>query len=334
LTHGREDVTISDAEAVAQRMIGMPLGVDERIDALRGELRNRGLLSEMETEALLNRLSVTMRGLDLRASRPNAVILLTADAAKRADDLSRVIAGALLGSENRIVSIDFSRFTQPSDITMLVGAAPGYVGYSDSLPIDRVAQMPWTVLLCENVELSDVSVSQVMGQALADGFITQSDGKRVYLSDTVVLLTVSSEVSERRAIGFHTTDAVESIREAVALFLPSQLMDQVDLVCAGTIDQQSDRIRQVEDSTLADLARRYRKYGLDVQYDPTVLAWLLTSSPDANVQDWERLIDEHISPALIPYIAHEDVTERVLLITCDDGTIRVAHQFEPKGGKQ
>lgn len=336
VSHGHETVEISDAEAVARRMIGMPTGVDDRLNALRDELATRGILSESETEALLNRLSVTMRGLDLQVSRPNAVVLLMGEVAKRAGDLCRLVAGALLGSEGRVVSIDFSRFTHPSDVTMLLGAAPGYVGYSDALPIHRIAQMPWIVLLCENIDTADPSVQQVLGQALANGFFTQADGKRVFLSDAVVLLTLSTDVTEHHAIGFHRTPVSESVRETAGSILPSIVADQVDLICSMPVDNTNQGRQWLEGSMLMDLSHRYKKYGIEVRYDPSLVSWLLEQevSEDDGHHNWERLIDDRVSPALIPYVGTKRGTHRLLVVSYADGAVHVTAESTSEGGKE
>lgn len=53
------------------------------------------------------------------------------------------MALSILGSEERVINIDLSSYTHQSDITMIIGSPPGYMGYNDYLPIYRVAQTPW-----------------------------------------------------------------------------------------------------------------------------------------------------------------------------------------------
>ncbi len=152
VTHGKTAVDEQDASTVAERMIGMPLALDDRLKILTVRLAERALLAEDDIQALLNRLQVTMRGMDVRPARPNAVVLLAGDAAGHGSALAEVLAGALFGSETREIAIDLSRFVHPADVTMLVGAPPGYVGYDDAVPLHRLAQTPWCVLRLENID--------------------------------------------------------------------------------------------------------------------------------------------------------------------------------------
>src|SRR5207248_1410728 len=191
--------------------------------------------------------------------------LLTGDAADVAEALGDMIAENLFGSEERVVTIDFSRFVHPADVTSLIGAPPGYVGYSDSLPLHRVQQMPWCVLICQNIDACHPAVREVFTQALADGAVTEATGNRIYLSDSVVLLTISAEAVPVRPLGFQR--AAESraadVRGIVSDAVGDQLVDQVDLICSELPAAQETQRHWIEKYLLSDLSERYGKQGVD-----------------------------------------------------------------------
>ena len=188
LAQNKRAVDVTDAEAVAQRTAGMPLNLGSRLSDLTVQLTDRALLTPADIEMLVSHLQVTLSGLCLRPVRPDAVVLLTGPAVANSEKLAETIAGVLYGSERRVVALDFGRFTSPSDISLLVGAPPGYVGYSDTLPMHRVAQLGWCVVLGTNVHACHPQVLEVFAQALASGYLTESRGRRIYLSDAIVLL--------------------------------------------------------------------------------------------------------------------------------------------------
>lgn len=74
VAQGKKVVEPADAQNVAQRMVGMPLALEERLATLKERLYERALLTDDDAEALLRRFEVTLRGLDLQPSRPNAVV--------------------------------------------------------------------------------------------------------------------------------------------------------------------------------------------------------------------------------------------------------------------
>ena len=125
IAHSKTAVDQTTARTVAQRIVGMPIAIEERESTLREALLERALLTEEEVRSLVNRLRVTMRGLDLRPSRPNAIILLIDEVAENGEAVATAISEALFGAAERVVNIDFSRFTQAHDITMLDRRAAG-----------------------------------------------------------------------------------------------------------------------------------------------------------------------------------------------------------------
>lgn len=313
LTEGHTEVSHADAEAVAQRMVGMPLALGERLGALRETLLERALLPPNQCEQLRSRLEITLRGLDLRPSRPSAVALLTAEAARSSLALAEAIAETLFGSPERVVVVDFSRFAQPHDVSMLLGAPPGYVGYQERLPLDAVAQMPWCVLLCESVDAAHPAVREVLRQALEDGILTDARGKRTYLSDAVVLLTAESETHAQRRLGFadphggdHGRDEgprEAELRSLLAEAVGRELVALSDLVTAGVPHSTEAQRRWLRQRLLGDLAERYRRQGVVLEWEESVVDWLMElRSQSEGRASWERLVDERLSPELIRHL--------------------------------
>ena len=329
VTRGAKAVGQADAEAVAQRMIGMPLSLDVRLAALKSALTGRGLMKPADVGVLVNRLEVTLRGLDVHASRPNAVVLLADEAAQESGSLAAVIAEALYGAAERVVTIDFGRFTEQHDLSMLIGTGPGYVGFDIPLPLHTVAQMPWCVLCCENVDLCHPAVREVLTQALRDGFITDARSRRIFLSDAVVLLTARLPVEQRRAgpLGFGTegqeTRPADGRRRQAEAALGPELASRLDLVCTerpGTTD-----VRAWVRRLLDDVAGRFRSRGLELDWDESVVEWLLKEqTARAGAQELDRLVDDCLLPGLVgllPDAGGEDVKK--VRVKCRNNAIQV-----------
>ncbi len=318
---GRDAVDVTTARLVTERMVGVPVGAEAGREALREQLTRRRLLAAEHIEALLGHLAVALRGLDIRPTRPNVVALLLGDAATEGPALAETIAGCLFGSPERTVTIDLGRFTQAEDVTMLVGAPPGYVGYTDTLPIHRVAQMPWCVVTFENVEACHPQVLGVVVQALSDGFVTESRGRRIYLSDAVVLLTARTALAHHHAIGFAdaarpAATAATDLRQAVADVLGEALVSECDLVCDARADNRQIDKEWVRTQLLDELSHRYRRQGLEVRWDDSAVEWILGQAKACdNRRDWERLIDERVAPLLIGCLpASADAAAKCVLV--------------------
>lgn len=306
VTQSQSTVELADARTVAERLVGMPPDTDTALTHLRQRLPTRTRLDQHSCDRLISRLEVTTRGLDLRPARPNAVLLLAGDAAHAAADLAALLADSLFGSAERVLRLDFSRFVHPADITMLIGAPPGYVGYADSVTLDRLAQTPWCVVLCEQIEACHSTVRDVWTQALADGFLTNSRGKRSYLSDTVTILTAADPLpSAAPRLGFQTTVATEATLDthSLEMMLDPRLLAQVDIIVTRLRPQPEAERSWLRYNLLAGVTARYSRLGLELQWDDTLLDWLMTHyRAMGNQRDWERLLDEQVAPALIRFL--------------------------------
>ncbi len=320
VANGRQSVTLADAKIVAERMVGMPLELATRQEALSQALTARSLMAPDDIQALLHRLAVTLRRLDIRPARPNAVLLLIDEMAGRGLPVAEAIAEGLFGSPDRVVTIDFGRFTESHDITLLLGPPPGYIGYGEALELHKVAQSPWCVLRCENLHSCHPYIRDVLEQGIAEGFLTDSTGKKVYLSDAVVLLTAEVAAHKTHKIGFQQggEKASLSARAVAEQALTPRLVRLCDVVCAQAPRAEETGREWLESHILPEWSGRYVAKGLEVHWDEALVNWLLAQHDlSAGKQDWEHLIDDRLSALLVPYVDEAESGQvKILCVTC------------------
>jgi len=329
VTQGRATVDLEAAQEVAQRMVGMPLALEDRLSELEKQLTAQGLLGKAETTALVNRLQVTMRGLDMRSDRPNAIIMLTRDARENSEMLAEAIARAIYGGEDRVIAIDFARFLHPEDVNLLVGAPPGYIGYTDSLPLHRLGQIPWCVLRFENVDTCHPYIREVLTQAFRDGNLMDGRGKLMHLSDTIVLLTADIQLETQRSMGFFQQPndiGTQDVEKAVRSSLGEDLASQLDLVLFGTHGEEGISPEWLEKNLLSEVAQRYAKQGVHIQWDETLKGWLFEALAHGfSDSDWENWVDHALTPALIDYLPQTRAADKtVVTVKIEDGKLVVS----------
>ncbi|MCC7479334.1 ATP-dependent Clp protease ATP-binding subunit [bacterium] len=335
VSHDAAEITRQSAEIVAQRLVGMPLELGERLRLLDEKLTASGLLAEEQREALLARLGVTLRGLDVRQERPNAVVLMLGEAAAQAAELAELIAQQLFGNGERVVELDFSRMTEDHNISMLIGSPPGYVGYSDELPIHALLQMPWSVVLGTSIEYAHPTIRSVFSQALADGSMLDGRGRNIVFSESVVVLSAGIEPQHGRSIGFKPG----GVQQAEALGLAGLIERELGPALAGQIDIVAGDAPEVEDNhrgwlenqLLPELAARYTRQGLPVRFDASLVEWLLAQEKaETRRQNWERLLDEKIGPLLVERLSQGAGEGDSLVVKFADGALTVAADETPR----
>lgn len=307
LARDKKVLTLEDADTVLQRMMGIPVNIDERLSLLKEKLNNKGFLEPEAVAALLNRLAVTLRGFDIRWSRPNAVILLAGEAATESETLATTLAETLLNDAQRVITMDFGRIVGLQDISMLIGSPPGYVGYKENLPLHKVAQMPWSILRCENVDACHPQALEILRQGLERGFIVDASGKFIYLSDTIVILTASSELEQKQNfIGFiknEKPDPVSAGEKLIERLLGQQFMGLVDLVCTGSRKANGGAASIVKEQILPAIKARYEVYQVILHWDDSLVDWLVSLfHGDETMMAFERRVDEMLTLALLKEI--------------------------------
>lgn len=274
-----------------------------------------------------------MRSLDVEPTRPNAVLLVAGAAGEAPELAAQVVAQTLYGSRERLIQLDMTRFTHPADVTWLTGAPPGYVGHDSALEFHlALAQQPWSVLLLSNVEASHPQAQEVFAQAFRSGFFNDARGRKVYLSDAVVVMTVTTERRTQRQIGFVPTDEAGD-RKAAGLGPELSSLLVPDLVAELDVFWQpeqptADRVQLwLKGWVLPALTERFQRQGLELDWDASVLKWLSEEIfASGDLAQGERLVEDEILPLLIPYLQGPG---KVTLARKTDGTIHI----EPTKGE-
>src|SRR4029077_4835404 len=147
-------------------------------------------------ERLLARLGVSLRGLDARSERPDAVVMLCDGAASGATPLARAIASSIYGRDTAVIDLDLSGLTDDSSVSTLLGSAPGLIG-SDRPPPPppphppphELRRSPWAVLILRGIDVCAVSIRDTIAAALDAGAFTDAMGRRIPLGAAIVILT-------------------------------------------------------------------------------------------------------------------------------------------------
>jgi ATP-dependent Clp protease ATP-binding subunit ClpC len=128
-------------------------------------------------------------------------------------ELAKVLAREVFGSENALVKIDMSEFSEKHTTSRLLGAPAGYIGYDDGGKLtDTIRRQPYSVVLFDEIEKAHPDVFNLLLQILEDGTLTDAKGKKVNFSNTIVILTsnLGSEfMSKESSLGFHASTSNE-----------------------------------------------------------------------------------------------------------------------------
>jgi ATP-dependent Clp protease ATP-binding subunit ClpC len=325
ISEGRSKVLLSDAREVAERAIAIPADIESRLRRISKLLGASGLLRAEDRETLELRLAVTLRSLDLMPLRPNATVLLVSEAAAGARSLAETLADAIVGSPDRVVAVDFGLLTEPWDMRRLLGIAGAKGPPPEELPLEALIEAPWSVLLAENVDGCHPQVRASLTRALSEGYFTDARGRKIYLSDAVVIMSAPSHrVATAIRVGFGPGEPPGEVRSAMAIAFDRELVEQADLVVDRLERDASQAGVTHHEKMLADLVRRYRDRGLEITWDKSLVDWLRAPGQQSRSgKDWREWADRALASALIPHLPQRKPAspKRVIVRQQDDHVV-------------
>jgi ATP-dependent Clp protease ATP-binding subunit ClpC len=265
LSHGRSEVDVATAREAVAAMVGMPLDTADGLAKLAVELRDRALLDPADADRLIARLGVSLRGLDARADRPDAVVMLCDGAAASAGPLSNAIARCIFGRATAIIDLDLSGLTDDSSISTLLGSAPGLIGSDRPLPLHELRRTPWTVVVMRGIDVCAISIRDTVAAALDTGSFTDAMGRRIPLGATIVILTAPTV-----GVGSEAPEAA-----LLAARLGPALVAACDVI-AGSASSAAAAARAtwIRHELLEPLAARLGRAGYPTTFDEAFVTWL------------------------------------------------------------
>ena len=246
-------------------------------------------------------------------------------------ELARVIAKEVFGGDNALIKIDMSEFGEKHNVSRLVGAPAGYVGYDDGGKLtEAVRRHPYSVVLFDEIEKAHPDVFNMLLQVLEDGVLTDGQGNKVKFNNTVVILTSNlgaAEMYDDQEFGFSVrTKADEkklaleyedsknaAMRELKKVMRPELInrLDAIEVFHALTRKQ----VEQIFNNLIEDLKKRLAEKSIGLKLKDEVKDFLIEKGydPKNGARPLRRAIEDYLSSELSEVIINEAVKKGEVL---------------------
>ncbi len=185
--------------------------------------------------------------------------------------LAKKLAEFLFNSDDALIRVDMSEYMEKFNVSRLVGAPPGYVGYEEGGQLtEKVRRHPYSVVLLDEIEKAHPDVFNMMLQVLDEGSLTDGLGRKVDFKNTIIIMTSNIGTRELKdfgaGVGFNTSELTKErsdsvIRKALNRQFSPEFLNRVDdIVTFGALNH--DCILKIVDIELASFYKRVEENGL------------------------------------------------------------------------
>jgi ATP-dependent Clp protease ATP-binding subunit ClpC len=205
-------------------------------------------------------------------------------------ELAKALAEFLLDDETRIVRLDMSEYMERHEVSKMIGAPPGYIGYGEGGQLtEKVRRSPYTVVLLDEVEKAHPDVFNMLLQILDDGHLTDAQGRTVSFRNTILIgtsnLGTESLSPDKRPIGFiqsQTPDYSEArqlvMHEVKKFFKPEFINRLDDTIVFHYLEEQ--HIKQIARMFVDQLVQRMQARDISLAVDKKVIDLLASEGFD------------------------------------------------------
>ncbi|MCH7665419.1 MAG: ATP-dependent chaperone ClpB [Acidobacteria bacterium] len=269
----REEVTEDEIAEIVSKWTGIPvtrLVEGEREKLLRlDEILHRRVIGQTEAVQLVADAVIRARSGIKDPRRPIGSFIFLGPTGVGKTELAKTLAEALFDNEDNLIRIDMSEYMERHNVSRLIGAPPGYVGYEEGGQLtESVRRKPYSVILFDEIEKAHHDVFNVLLQILDDGRVTDAQGHTVDFKNTVIIMT-SNIGSQYLLEGMDENGQIrDSARKAVLAemrshFRPEFLNRIDDIVLFKAL--QLDEIERIVGLQVAELGRRLADHGAQLE---------------------------------------------------------------------
>jgi len=326
----RQEVTEKDVADVVSMMTGIPvqrMAQEEgiRLKGMAQELKSQVIAQDKAIDKMVRAIQRNRVGLK-EPNHPIGVFMFLGPTGVGKTFLAKKLAEFMFGSSDALIRIDMSEYTESFNVSRLIGAPPGYVGYEEGGQLtERVRRHPYSIVLLDEIEKAHGNVFNLLLQVLDEGRLTDGNGRFVDFRNTVIIMTSNAGTRQLkdfgRGIGFASAGngslmlneqdkehARQIVQKALSKQFSPEFLNRLDEII--TFDQLDlEAIKRIIDVELKGLYKRIGELGYKIDLSEEAKAFVAEKGYDVQygARPLKRAIQSYIEDGLSELIVNGEL---------------------------
>ncbi|MBQ8463829.1 MAG: ATP-dependent Clp protease ATP-binding subunit [Prevotella sp.] len=327
-----ERLTVTDAEVsdVVSMMTGVPVqrmaeseGV--RLKGMGAALKSSVIAQDTAIDKMVKAIQRNRVGLK-DPNHPIGAFMFLGPTGVGKTYLAKKLAEQMFGSADALIRIDMSEYTESFNVSRLIGAPPGYVGYEEGGQLtERVRRKPYSIVLLDEIEKAHGNVFNLLLQVLDEGRLTDGNGRFVDFRNTVIIMTSNAGTRQLkdfgRGVGFTAGSvglamnekdrehARSIVQKALSKQFSPEFLNRLDEII--TFDQLDlEAIKRIINVELKPLVKRIEDLGYTIELTDAAKEFVATKGYDVQfgARPLKRAIQNYIEDGICERILDDDIT--------------------------
>jgi len=327
-----EDRQTVDADTIAD-VISMMTGVPVQRMAEQEGIRLKGMSQELKGAVIAQDAAIDKMVRAIQRNRvglkdpnhPIGVFMFLGPTGVGKTYLAKKLAEFMFGSSDALIRIDMSEYTESFNVSRLIGAPPGYVGYEEGGQLtERVRRHPYSIVLLDEIEKAHGNVFNLLLQVLDEGRLTDGNGRFVDFRNTVIIMTSNAGTRQLkdfgRGVGFNASSiglnmndkdkehARSIVQKALSKQFSPEFLNRLDEII--TFDQLDlNAIKQIVDIELHSLWKRIGEMGYQVDLTDEAKQFVAERGYDVQfgARPLKRAIQNYIEDGIAEIIVNSEL---------------------------
>ena len=326
-------VEVDDVARVIELWTGIPASKIkqnefEKIIGLEDRLKKRVVGQDEAIHEVVN--AIKRSRIQLSPVKRPASFIFVGPTGVGKTELVKSLASELFDSVDPLIRLDMTEYMEKHTVSKLIGSPPGYVGYDEAGQLtEKVRRKPYSVILFDEIEKAHPDVMNILLQMLDEGRITDSQGRTVDFSNTVICMTSNAGSSDKSGVvGFGKSEndiSKEKAMRGLKEFLRPEFLGRVDEVVVFH-NLGHEQLKQIAALKLDEMKPSLQDRGITFQYDDAALEKLAQLSDDGaySARDLQKVIRKKVEDSIAALLmSRYENPPKLLALTCVDDQIQL-----------